>query len=443
MSEKKAKLKKNTFMRCVIIRIAMKNVVSKDYPKLGLKAGDVMEYTLSDIVDIIDQWLKVKNFSYYMIVHNRGEDNEHVHIVISFNDDSKCRFSTVKNKFPFGDIEPCLHGVRACVRYLTHCDHPEKTQYNWSDIITNNNPKLDQYKEQSAYSEKKYVEKLVNKISKGELKECDFTSVIEPKIYVKYKSVFKAAVDYYIRGLDTNPNHEISVILLQGPPRVGKSLFCQVWANENGKSIRFSSASRDPWQDYRQEDVFVLDDYNYNTVCIEDLLKNLDPHVNTSNSSRYNNKLFVGDTLFLCSNIPILLWYPEEDTEEREALFKRINCVLDFQDYKKKSMCRNNDYVYYFNRKTGKYEVGIFSENDNERLLKDRVASYTVNRIMKVEDIEDKEKAIICKDTQIMSQGYTLVSVDDEVHHFDLKKYIDVKADEEKEKNFLNSISTL
>ena len=51
------------------------------------------------------------------------------------------------------------------------------------------------------------------------------------------------------------------------------------------------------------------------------------------------------ETLFLCSNIPILLWYPEEDTEEREALFKRINCVLDFQDYKKKSMCRNNDYL--------------------------------------------------------------------------------------------------
>ena len=58
------------------------------------------------------------------------------------------------------------------------------------------------------------------------------------------------------------------------------------------------------WQEYAGQDIFVYDDFNYSRNKIEDMLKAFDPHNLTSVSARYKNKLFIGDTIFVCTNTP-------------------------------------------------------------------------------------------------------------------------------------------
>ena len=62
------------------------------------------------------------------------------------------------------------------------------------------------------------------------------------------------------------------------------------------------------------------------------MLKTIDPHVVSSSKSRYNNKLFIGDTIFICTNDDILRWYMGEDDELRSAFFRRIKYVMEFDD---------------------------------------------------------------------------------------------------------------
>ena len=108
------KKKRDTNMRNAMIRISAVNIATKDYPKLGVKKGDTVTYTLEDIIKIFDDWSKTKGFKYYIVEHNEDLNNKHYHAVLDFPKDSVCKFSTIKNQVPFGDIESC-RSVKACI----------------------------------------------------------------------------------------------------------------------------------------------------------------------------------------------------------------------------------------------------------------------------------------------------------------------------------------
>lgn len=451
-----AKLKsKNTNknMRNAMIRVSSKNILHADNEKLGLKAGDIVKYSKQDILDTLDDWCKTKLFSYFMIEHNEKEDNTHYHIVIEFRGNSQCKFNTLKTKFPFGLIDSCRFGVHACVRYLIHADHSEKHQYNWSEVVTNNLALLEKYKQPSKYSEQLYVNKLVEQICNGDIREYEIPDKVEPRIYVKYRSTFKNAFELRGKKLLNDPNCSISVYVIQGPPRIGKSSFCKAYAQKYNKSISFSSAMNDAWQDYKGEDIFVLDDFSPVDTKIEDMLKMTDPHVRSTNSSRYNNKLFIGDILFICTNTPIISWFQDKPQILREAFFKRINLVIDFQNYKVKAKYMNaynniNNRENYdtweeFVEGSGDCSSLPYVDSEKEFALKDGVSTYTINKIVKFSDITDKKKLDKIKETQFCISDISLNPIDDKVNYFDLKKYIDIEADKSSDEEFIRQIEAL
>lgn len=374
----------NKNMRNAFIRVSAKNIIHEDNEELGVHKGDTVEYSADDLLEILDSWDKTKRFSYYMAEHNEDEENQHFHIVIEFKNNSQCKFNTLKSKFPYGHIDSCRFGVHHCVRYLVHADNPEKAQYEWGAVYTNNLARLERYKQPSKSTEKQRVDRLVDQICRGDIREYEFPDKIEPSLYVKYRSTFQNALELRTKALLNNPKRNIRVCVLQGPPRVGKSTFCKAWAEKKNKSICFSSASRDIWQDYRGEDVFVLDDFNFNNMQIADMLKMLDPHVSTTVSSRYKNKLFIGDTIFICTNIPIINWYKWDDFSRiddtlRIALFKRITYVFDFQDYKLLPQYRNKVIEYGESPRTGELGVITWYDKKNDKLLSEGIATYTIN----------------------------------------------------------------
>lgn len=437
---------KDKIMRNAFIRVSAKNILHEDNNKLGLKSGDIVTYTLENVLDVLEDWNRTKHFSYFVIEHNEDEENKHFHIVISFDSKSSCKFSTLKSKFPYGYIDSCRHGVHACVRYLIHVDNQEKKQYDWSQVISNNPPRLEKYKEPTKYSEQQYVNKLVEQICSGELKEYEITDKIEPTLYVKYHATFENALKYRTKKILNDTTRSIRVIVLQGPPRCGKSTMARVWAKAHNKHVCFSAGEREIWADYRQQEVFVLDDYDHKKMPITEMIKMVDPHVNTSLSARYRNRVFVGDTIFICTNTPIISWYTNDDNliddVSRKALFKRISLVLDFQHYKMISIFKNGYYKDY-NSDNGATFLP-YNHLDTECPLKDGVACYTINKIIELKDIKNEEKAQELKAVQHCEYGITLLSIDDDKeHHFDLKKYIDIEADDSIDDEFIKDIDEM
>ena len=387
MRKNKDIMKKN--MRNAFVRVSAKNIVKKDNEKLGVKAGDEVNYTKDDLLNILDDWLETKKFRYYMIEHDDEEDNIHYHIVIEFMNNSQCRFQTLKNRFPYGKIENCDSGVKNCVQYLVHMNDLNKKQYSWDEVETNSPAKLEDYKIPGKKNMDARLKRLLDDIILGNIKEYEVEK-IDSDLYIKNKKTIENAFEYRAKSLLKNTTRTVDVFVLQGKSGVGKSTFCRAWSEKNNKTVRFSSGSKDPWQDYMGEQVFVYDDVEYKDININDMKKILDNHIQSSVSRRFKNRLFVGDTIFICTNSNILQWYKGYNESDREAIFRRINLVMEFKE-----------------------------------LSEDMVANYVVSKIVKKDD------------------EFCLESIDDcKVHTFDLKPYI-YNYNQDNIERFLDSLEEM
>lgn len=329
---KNEKIARDTTMRTANIRVSAENVAKVDNEALGVKAGDIITYTKEDIINTLEEWSKTKHFDYYLIEHNDDAENKHYHIVINFADNSVCKFSVLKKKFPYGDIETCQHGVKNCVQYLVHMNNPEKYQYSWDDVVTNNSAQLELYKVPTRHTQDAKLNFIIHQILCGEIKEYEITQKIDSALYIRYGNRIAKAFEYANESAFIDTARDVQVYVLQGPARIGKSSFCKIWAKKHGKSIAFSSTGKHPFDEYRGQEVFVFDDYNHKQTSIQDMKKLLDPHSNAGVSARYHNKSFRDvDTIFICTNVPITEWYDKQPIEDREAIFKRISYVLDFK----------------------------------------------------------------------------------------------------------------
>lgn len=326
---KNKKLDNGTQMRNAFIRISAVNVTNIDDEQRGIKAGDKVTYSKEDILQILDEWTKTRDIKYYMIEHDHDEDNVHYHVVIDFPVHSEATFKTIKNKFPYGNIDRCRYGVKSCVQYLVHMNEETKDKYEWDEVVTNAPDKLEDYKIPGKQNKDAKLQKVLDSIIYGSLRKYEIDK-IEPDIYIKHGRKIDRAFDYREKMLLSNPSRKVAVYVLQGGTGLGKSTFCRKWAEDNKQSIYFSSASNDPWQDYNGQDIFVYDDFSPYKMHIEDLMKSVDPFVNSTASGRYRNKLFIGDTIFLTTNRHILTWFKDSDESVRKAFFRRIGKVLEF-----------------------------------------------------------------------------------------------------------------
>ena len=386
-------------MRNAFIRISEINRIKIDNEEMGLKAGDVLAYRKCDILQTLENWSMNKALKYYMIEHNDDPDNIHWHIVLTF--EHPTQFDQIKAQFPYGDIERCKYGVKGTVQYLVHMNNPEKHQYSWDDVITNAPAKLEYYKIPKGETENEKLKAITEKIIKGEIKEFEIDR-IDYKLYIKFLGQLRKAFEYRQKLVALNPKRNLQVIVCQGPPRVGKSLFAKIYAEKNRKSICFSSSSNDPWQDYLGQDVFVYDDFNYTRNKVEDLLKAFDPHNLTSVSARYKNRLFVGDTIFVCTNTDITEWYTWALDDHRKALFARIACVLQFID------------------------------------IKDGISRYTVNDI-----VDSGKKRYVKTDSGRNEYEYSLMVLsprDDKIREINLNNYVNLNADNNRTNDFISQL---
>lgn len=323
--------------KTAFIRVTSENIPSE---------GDVVYYNKLDIENILKDWSSTANITYWLIEHVADEEitKTHFHIVIRFK--SPTPFENIKSKFPYGMIENAKN-VKACIQYLIHMNDDSKVQYKWEDIVTNCDD-MTPYKVQSASQQEVTIQKVMEGIDKGVIREYNQFQMIPIELWAKHKTRIENALTYYKERICMDKHREITVMFFSGDTGTGKTSMAKDMCEKNHKSYCVSSSSNDPMQDYKGEDVLILDDLRDTDFKFVDLLKILDNHTKSTVKSRYHNKAFIGDTIIITSHRPLADWYFEESRENKAQLHRRIR-------YQTKFTVEKLD-QYEYNEKLRKYE---------------------------------------------------------------------------------------
>ena len=178
------------------------------------------------------------------------------------------------------------------------------------------------------------IQGIMERIDKGEIREYNQFVMIPIELWAKHKTRIENGLTYYRERICMEKDREINVVFMSGETGVGKTTFAKQYCDMANKSCCVSSSSNDPMQDYKGEDVLILDDLRDSDYKFTDLLKILDNHTKSTVKSRYHNKAFIGDTIIITSYKPLNDWYFDIAKENKEQLYRRIKTNYKFYDDK-------------------------------------------------------------------------------------------------------------
>lgn len=285
-------------------------------------------YNKKDIDKVIKEWASSSKLTYWYIEHSADDEVSmtHWHIVIRFA--NPMPFDNVKSHFPYGDIESAKN-IKNCVQYLVHANDLSKVQYDWNSIVTNCDD-MSPFKVLNNAQGEVTIQRIMEQIDNGIIREYNQFEYIPIEIWAKYKTRIENGLTFYRERIYMDKNRQIDVVFMSGDTGLGKTSFAKQYCEKSGKSYCISSSSNDPMQDYKGEDVLILDDLRDNSFEFVDLLKILDNHTKATMKSRYHNKAFIGETIIITSYKPLADWYFNVPRESKEQLYRRIKTQYKF-----------------------------------------------------------------------------------------------------------------
>lgn len=188
----------------------------------------------------------------------------------------------------YQQLEKCKRW-KSAIAYLTHSNDKSKYQYDDDCVVSNYDWKSDR---DCALANVKDMRLLAirDAIEREEMREFNLSDFCTIEEYSKYKKQINDFFEYVYSKNLKDANRQIQVMYLSGDSGTGKTTFAKHWCDKQGYSYAVSSSSNDPMQDYRGQDVLILDDFRPGSWKMPDLLKLLDNHTMSSVKSRYHNK---------------------------------------------------------------------------------------------------------------------------------------------------------
>lgn len=292
---------------------------------------------------------------YAYIVHDKDRTADgvlkasHVHVVMKFeNPRSLQAVSKIFHDSPqYVELPKTRNGYNNMLAYLTHITKgaTEKFQYD-PEAVTANFDYPDALEKITAK-----VEQRDSKTRLDELLErlMDYSITYEKAVgeltaseFSRYHQRLKVTAEYgrqqYAkRWIEEHENTgtPIEVIWIYGKSGSGKTIEAKKIAREKSdKDFYMATGQRDPFQNYTDEPVIILDDLRPKTFDYNTLLQLLDPFNSTMADARYSNKTLIADTIIITSVYSPLDFYhmlvPEiyRDVDTYKQLERRISQII-------------------------------------------------------------------------------------------------------------------
>lgn len=309
-----------------------------------------LEYINFDSFDeLIDNVMNELGNEYQIasIVHDKDIDevtgkikDPHIHIVfydtgrLSLRKLKEATRETKENYFEF------MKRKDAAFMYLIHAAKKDRNnyQYDISDVTANFDYEDYLKRIRMPSKNKLTINSLLQDVLDSKIRYSDIQQDNDLSVmYAKHKSKIDNALNIASkRRAEQKKNIEVPVIWIYGKQSgIGKTTYANQKSKKLEKAYNYStymtSANNDPFQDYKGEEIIIIDDIKPNDIDFSDLLRLLDPYNATSVRSRYSNKYVSADVIFVTS-----MYSPEEfylessinvSNEPIDQLLRRISTV--------------------------------------------------------------------------------------------------------------------
>lgn len=285
----------------------------------------------------------------------------HWHIFIQFKGD--VRFSTIAKIFNIPDnmVEKVkASSYKQAVTYCIHKYQPEKYQYDPHEVITDANFDYVKFIEstQRKQTSEERLNEIIELIDNGTIKEYNYTEYLSMKEYTLYNSKIEKAFKYRIDRL-SKQQFTKKVIYVHGEAGVGKTFFAKEWCEKNNFSFSITAAGKNPLDDYKGQDVLILDDLRNEHFNFADLLKLLDNHTASPAAARYHNKLLEAKFIIITSSKTLIEFYESTLNHDDEAftqLKRRITTLI--------KATRKDLSFYSYNKSLDSYRLAFIQKNE-------------------------------------------------------------------------------
>ncbi len=275
-----------------------------------------------DIQETCMKYKTIKQWAY--ILHDKDDTRPHYHIYLNF-DKSSADTKMVAGWFgvPENFIEKVKGRKTDMLLYLTHGNESQKNkhQYSPTEVVAN-------FDFETEIEEGKIIGDFKNYTYAQMLQYANTLPIVEK---TKALNQLKKLWELECLCSSMNTDRKLQVMFITGKAGTGKTYYAKKLLNSLGYDYCISSSSNDPLQDYLGQKAIILDDLRDETFKFEDFLKITDNDTQSSISSRFHNKVFIGEMVVITSSVPLVYWYKEmrySSHDTLEQLYRRISCYV-------------------------------------------------------------------------------------------------------------------
>lgn len=283
--------------------------------------------------------------------------NPHYHVMLRLSEarkiDSIAKWFNVPDNFVNKSKSKSEKSLKYddMLAYLIHAGDESKYQYDLNEIKTNVSDieeRINKYHErikgrpvQKKNKDTIELERIINLITQGEIREFNLTDYIDARIYTKYTRQIKSAFEYR-RELLKMKDRNMEVYYFYGESGSGKTTFAKELAKKENLSFFVSSSKNDVLDGYSGEDVIILDDLRPSSFDLCDLLKLLDNNTSSNVKSRYHNKFIEASKIIITSIYDMKQFFYMTNQDSGDEPIKQFErrCIINalFKD----------DYIYTY-----------------------------------------------------------------------------------------------
>lgn len=274
---------------------------------------------LNELAQYIKTRIKPKEFA--LILHNKDKTKKgepadpHIHVALRFENSRYLTAIAKKFQDPtIGNVRKWDKNYKNMYSYLTHltseAQAQKKHQYPFSDVVAtfDYHELMMKIINEIHLPQKTVITNLLNDYGYGKITLNELIKELTPaeysanatKIKVITKDILNKENAQNFQETMESEQRKIKSYFCFGTAGTGKTFWAKEFAKNKDISYYITGSERDPFANYKGEELIILDEIRPDSMSYSELLKILDPYnFEVSAGSRYYDKQLLASTFIL------------------------------------------------------------------------------------------------------------------------------------------------